>query len=66
MNDLETGQDYPLFDGLSKDRQEAWAIFGVYTGFDWMPNGKEILSGEKVKSGAWIPKLKKPPKFHFK
>ena len=49
MNDLETGQDYPLFDGLSKDRQEAWAIFGDYTGFDWMPNEKEILIWGKGK-----------------
>ena len=35
--------EYPIFDGLSKDQQEAWAIFGAYTGFDWMPNNEEII-----------------------
>lgn len=41
--DLETGQSYPLFEGLSKDQQEAWAIFGVYTGFDWTPDDQHIV-----------------------
>ncbi len=40
---METGQNFPLFDGLSKDQQEAWAIFGVYTGFDWTPDDKHII-----------------------
>lgn len=43
IHDLETGQNFPLFDGLSKDQQEAWAIFGVYTGFDWTPDDKHII-----------------------
>lgn len=43
IHDLETGEDWPVFDKLSKDQQEAWAIFGVYPNFDWMPNGKEIV-----------------------
>lgn len=41
--DLKTGQEYPLFDQLSKDQQEAWAIFGAYPGFDWMPTDNEIV-----------------------
>lgn len=43
IHDLESGHDYPIFDGLSKDQQEAWAIFGVYPGFDWTPDGKNIV-----------------------
>ena len=43
VQNLETGQQYPLFDGLSKDQQEAWAVFGVYTGFDWTPDDKHIV-----------------------
>ena len=43
IHDLETGQEFPLFDKLSKDQQEAWAIFGVYTGFDWTPNDQDII-----------------------
>ncbi len=43
IHDLETGREYPIFDGLGKDQQEAWAIFGAYTGFNWTPNGKNIV-----------------------
>lgn len=42
-HDLETGEEYPIFDHLSKDQQEAWAIFGLYPGFDWMPDDKHII-----------------------
>ncbi|HEY9185110.1 MAG TPA: amidohydrolase family protein [Salegentibacter sp.] len=43
IHDLETGEEWPVYDKLSKDQQEAWAIFGVYPGFSWMPNNKEIV-----------------------
>ncbi|MGY8921038.1 MAG: amidohydrolase family protein [Flavobacteriales bacterium] len=43
IHDLETGQEYPIYDGLNKDQQEAWAIFGVYPNFDWLPNNKELI-----------------------
>ncbi|MEL7021250.1 MAG: amidohydrolase, partial [Bacteroidota bacterium] len=43
IHDLETGEEVVLFDGLSKDQQEAWAIFGAYTGFDWMPDDSAIV-----------------------
>ena len=41
--DLETGIEEVIYRGLTKDQQEAWAIFGVYPGFDWMPDGKSIV-----------------------
>ncbi|WP_300437713.1 amidohydrolase family protein [Christiangramia sp.] len=43
IHDLETGEEWPVFDKLSKDQQEAWAIFGVYPNFSWMPNNKELV-----------------------
>ncbi len=43
IHDLETGSERPVFDGLSKDQTEAWAIFGTYTGFDWIPGDREIV-----------------------
>ncbi|MDC0098187.1 amidohydrolase family protein [Flavobacteriaceae bacterium] len=43
IHDLETGQEFPVYDGLNKDQQEAWAIFGVYPNFDWLPNNKELI-----------------------
>jgi imidazolonepropionase-like amidohydrolase/Tol biopolymer transport system component len=49
IHDLETGEEKPVFDGLSKDQQEAWAIFGTYTGFAWMPSNQEVVVWGKGK-----------------
>ncbi|MFM7078950.1 MAG: amidohydrolase, partial [Bacteroidota bacterium] len=43
IRDLNTGEEWPVYAGLSKDQQEAWAIFGVYTNFNWTPDDKEII-----------------------
>jgi Tol biopolymer transport system component/imidazolonepropionase-like amidohydrolase len=50
IQDLETGEEWPIYDKLNKDQQEAWALFGVYPNFSWMPNNKEIVfwSGGKI------------------
>lgn len=50
IHDLETGKEWPIYDSLNKDQQEAWAIFGVYPNFDWMPNNNELVfwSGGKI------------------
>ncbi len=50
IHDLETGEEWPVYDNLNKDQQEAWAIFGVYPSFSWMPDNKEIIfwSGGKI------------------
>ena len=49
MHDLDTGEEWPLIDSLNKDQQEAWAIFGVYPNFNWMPNNEEIVFWNKGK-----------------
>ena len=51
IHDLETGEEWPIYDDLNKDQQEAWAIFGVYTNFNWMPNDDAVIiwSGGKIK-----------------
>ena len=43
LRNLRTGEEQPVFDQLNKDQQEAWTIFGVYTGFAWMPDDKAIV-----------------------
>lgn len=43
IHDLETGVQKPVFEHLSKDQQEAWAIFGPYPNFNWTPDGKHII-----------------------
>ncbi|MBX2889545.1 MAG: PD40 domain-containing protein [Saprospiraceae bacterium] len=37
VRNLATGQEYPIYDGLDKDQQEAWTTFGCYPGFAWLP-----------------------------
>ncbi|WP_149276141.1 amidohydrolase family protein [Pareuzebyella sediminis] len=50
LHDLETGEEWPLYDQLNKDQQETWAIFGVYPNFSWLPNNEELVfwSGGKI------------------
>jgi imidazolonepropionase-like amidohydrolase/Tol biopolymer transport system component len=49
IQDLETGISTPVYDELSKDQQEAWAIFGTYPGFNWLPDNKHIVIWAKGK-----------------
>jgi len=50
VHNLETGEQWPIYKHLSKDQQEAWAIFGVYPNFNWMPDNKHIViwAGGKI------------------
>lgn len=43
LRNLETGEEWPVYDKLSKDQQEAWAIFGVYPNFQWLGNSHLII-----------------------
>lgn len=42
LRNLETGEEWPVYDQLSKDQQEAWTIFGIYTGYAWSPDDRHI------------------------
>ncbi len=48
--DTTTGRQWPVFDGLNRDQQEAWAIFGVYPRMDWTPDGSSLVfwAGGKI------------------
>jgi len=43
VHDLKTGEEWPIYDKLNHDQQEAWAIFGVYPSFSWTPDNKHIV-----------------------
>ncbi|GAB2779711.1 amidohydrolase family protein [Rhabdobacter roseus] len=43
LHNLETGEEWPLYDKLSKDQQEAWSIYGLYTGFAWTPDNRHLV-----------------------
>lgn len=49
LRDLESGEEWPVYDKLSKDQQEAWTIFGSYTGYAWTPDDKNIVIWAKGK-----------------
>ncbi len=43
LKDLITGAEYPIFDGLDKDLQEAWTVHGVYPQYAWLPNSRNVV-----------------------
>ena len=43
IRNLETGEEWPVYDHLSKDQQEAWTIFGAFPGYAWMPDDQSLL-----------------------
>lgn len=49
LHNLSTGEEWPLYDDLSHDQQETWAIFGVYPNFAWTPDSKNIIIYAKGK-----------------
>jgi len=51
LMDLESGRVRPLWDGLSHDQQEAWAIFGPYANYDWMPDASALVVW--AQGGLW-------------
>ncbi len=49
IQNIKTGENFPLVEELSHDQQETWAIFGVYPNFAWTPDGKNIVFYAKGK-----------------
>lgn len=41
--DIESGAQRPLFDGMERDQQETWAIFGAYPNFAWTPDSQSLI-----------------------
>lgn len=49
IHNLTTGEEYPVYDNLSHDQQETWAIFGTYPNFNWLPDNQHIIFYAKGK-----------------
>lgn len=43
VKDLATGEERPLWRGLERDLQEAWAVHGVYPAFAWTPDSRDVV-----------------------
>lgn len=41
--DLESGEEWPVYDGLDRDMQQTWAIHGVYPHMAWTPDSREVV-----------------------
>jgi len=49
VQDLASGAQTAVWDGLSKDQMETWATFGVYPNYQWTPDGKSVVIWAKGK-----------------
>ena len=43
VRDLASGAERPVWDGLDRDMQEAWAMQGVYPQYAWTPDGRALV-----------------------
>ncbi|MCG2614696.1 amidohydrolase family protein [Terrimonas sp. NA20] len=43
LRNLETGEEWPVYDQLTKDQQEGWTVFGLYTHYSWTPDDQHII-----------------------
>lgn len=43
LNEVDSGREIPLYDGMERDMQEAWAIHGVYPAMAWTPDDTAII-----------------------
>ncbi len=43
LHDLETGDEWPIYDALERDLQETWAVHGVYPSMGWTPDSRSVV-----------------------
>ena len=51
LRNLDTGEEWPVFDRLDKDLQEAWAVHGVYPQYGWTarrPRDRDLGRGKNL------------------
>lgn len=49
LKDVASGKEWPIYDDLTRDMQETWAIHGVYPAFAWTPDSRSIVIYAKGK-----------------
>ena len=49
LREIESGREWPIYDKLTRDQQETWAVYGTYPGYGWTPDGKSIIITAKGK-----------------
>jgi imidazolonepropionase-like amidohydrolase/Tol biopolymer transport system component len=43
LQDLRSGEQWPVYDGLDRDMQETWSIHGLYPGMSWTPDSRALV-----------------------
>lgn len=43
LREIESGREWPVYDKLERDQQEAWAVFGTFPGYAWTPDSKSVV-----------------------
>jgi imidazolonepropionase-like amidohydrolase/Tol biopolymer transport system component len=43
VKNLSSGEERPVWGGLSRDLQESWSVYGVYPAFAWTPDAAAIV-----------------------
>jgi len=43
LKDLDSGAEYPVYEGLEEDLQEVWGVHGLYPNMDWTPDSKSVV-----------------------
>jgi imidazolonepropionase-like amidohydrolase/Tol biopolymer transport system component len=49
LREIDSGREWPIYNGLTRDQQETWAVFGTYPGYSWAPDGRSIVITAKGK-----------------
>ncbi|TQV72136.1 amidohydrolase family protein [Aliikangiella marina] len=51
LKDLNTGEEFPIYQKLDRDMQETWAIHGVYPTLAWTPDSENLIfwAGGKIR-----------------
>ncbi|HEX8338993.1 MAG TPA: hypothetical protein VF621_19895, partial [Pyrinomonadaceae bacterium] len=43
LREIDTGREWAVYDGLTHDQQETWAVYGTYPGYAWTPDGRAVV-----------------------
>jgi len=51
LQDVASGSEQPVYDGLDKDMLENWSVHGTYPGLAWTPDSKSLVvwAGGKIR-----------------
>jgi imidazolonepropionase-like amidohydrolase/Tol biopolymer transport system component len=51
LQDIRSGEEWPIYDGLDRDMIETWSVHGVYPGMAWTPDSRSIVfwAGGKIR-----------------